>query len=153
MSLLTREEIFAAFGSSDGTWESAGRAVIAAYEAKLREQKPGTRSETALKLKRLASNWCNEHAQPVVCGSLNQKELYALIDQVCIGIDSPPSAPEVSNQLSGNSGQVTEGYQLVPIEPTEAMLEAAWALNLDIEGIRQHCTNRYKEMLAAARSE
>ena len=64
-----------------------------------------------------------------------------------------PSAPEVSNQLSGNSGQVTEGYQLVPIEPTEAMLEAAWALNLDIEGIRQHCTNRYKEMLAAARSE
>ena len=33
------------------------------------------------------------------------------------------------------------------------MLEAAWALNLDIEGIRQHCTNRYKEMLEAARSE
>ena len=59
----------------------------------------------------------------------------------------------VSNQLSGISGQVPAGYQLVPIEPTEAMLEAAWALNLDIEGIRQHCTNRYKEMLAAARSE
>ena len=46
-----------------------------------------------------------------------------------------------------------EGYALVPVEPTEAMLEAAWALNLDIEGIRQHCTNRYKAMLAAARSE
>lgn len=48
---------------------------------------------------------------------------------------------------------IPEGWQLVPSEPTEAMLSAAWALNLDIEGIRQHCTNRYKEMLAAARSE
>ena len=84
--------------------------------AKLREQnEPGTGSELASKLKTLAMNWCSEHAQPVVCGSLNQRELYARIDQVCVAIDSPTAPiPECKHRLIDVTNErVMSGFMCV----------------------------------------
>ena len=72
------------------------------------------------------------------CGSVTETQGYE--PDACPFCTNPaPSAPE--------------GMVLVPTEPTDKMLEAAWELNLALEGIRQHCTNRYKAMLAVVRSE
>ena len=71
-------------------------------------------------------------------------------DQIAYGLTEEKANHIVSNY---NAPSAPEGMVLVHTEPTDKMLEAAWELNLALEGIRQHCTNRYKAMLIAARSE
>jgi len=46
---------------------------------------------------------------------------------------------------------IPNGYQLVPIEPTKAMIHAAESVDWADESIRASCTNQWYKMLAAAK--
>lgn len=51
-----------------------------------------------------------------------------------------------SGQLAG----VADGWQLVPIEPTTAMLDAAEHLDWTNDDVRSNCCNQWNAMIAAA---
>ena len=50
---------------------------------------------------------------------------------------------------SGQRAGVADGWQLVPKEPTKAMLDAAERLDWSSEDVRGNCCNQWNAMLAA----
>ena len=124
--MLTEKQLMEAVGyhCSLENCRAVERAVIAAYEVKLREQEP---------VAWITSDGLVKLLTTIACWTLVQKSEDA-------GFDTP---------LYTNPAPIPEGYALVPLKPNEAMLHHMMGCITHSADTRR---NHYKMLLAAARS-
>lgn len=64
--------------------------------------------------------------------------------------DATPMLKQAGDNLQAHLRTTPEGFALVPVEPTKAMLDAAEKLDWGNEDIRGNCCNMFMAMMAVA---